>query len=167
MKKINKHKIPNSGFKAPDNYFNSFEENLLTELKLKDQVSNTGMEIPVDYFKNFKVENPIENNLNAEPNVISLFRNQKWFMAASIAAIFIMLITIPFEFKNDSLDFASIDNDVIENYILNTDFDTTDFNNLITNTNTFENIILEETLNDVILDDYMYNNINLEDLNIE
>ena len=164
MKKIDLHNIRNTGFKTPDNYFNSFEENLLTELKLKEQVSNTGMKAPSGYFENFKITVPVNKTTKSESKVISLFRNQKWLVAASVAAVFVLFIFLPKE-QSNALDFASLENESIENYILTNDFESVELNNLITNTEAFENAIMEEALSDVSLEDYLYDNAELEDFN--
>lgn len=166
MKNLNKHNISDTGFKTPDGYFNSFEEKLLLELKLKEKVNTPGFNVPENYFADFKVSTSIDNKPKSEPKVISLFRNQKWLIAASIAAIFIVLVSMPTG-QNNSLGFASLDSDSIESYLLTNDFDSAELNNLITNPSDFETSILEETLNDVPLEDYLYNNMELEDLNLE
>ncbi len=166
MKKLNKHNVSETGFKTPDDYFASFEENLLSEINLKEKVNATGFKTPDGYFDNFKVTISENGKQKSEPKVISLFRNKKWLAAASIAAVFIVLISFPKETDN-SLDFASLDSDSIETYLLNNDFDSAELNNLIVNTTDFESSILEETLNDVHLEDYLYNNMELEDLNLE
>lgn len=163
MKKLKLHNDIKSGFKTPENYFNSFEEQLLSELKLKEQVSNSGFNEPKDYFNNFKVD--LSEVKPSEPKVIPLFNNKTMLYVASIAAAFILLLTIPS--NNNELNFASLDNDTIEDYLLISDFESSELNDLITNTTAFEDKILEETLNNIPLEDYLYNNSELDDFNLE
>ena len=163
MKKLKLHNDIKSGFKTPENYFNTFEEQLLSELKLKEQVSNSGFNEPKDYFNNFKVD--LSEVKPSEPKVIPLFNKKTMLFVTSIAAAFILLLTIPS--NNNELNFASLDNDTIEDYLLISDFESSELNDLITNTTAFEDKILEETLNNIPLEDYLYNNSELDDFNLE
>ena len=166
MRKLNKHNRLDTGFKVPDDYFSTFEENLISELELKEKVNTSGFKIPRNYMNDFEVKVPSVKSSSIESKVIALFSDQKWLVAASIAAIFILLVSIPTK-QHDVLDFAFLDSDSIESYLLTNDFDSAELNNLITNPSDFETSILEETLNDLPLEDYLYNNIELEDLNLE
>lgn len=163
MKKQKLHKDIKSGFKTPDNYFNTFEEQLLSELKLKEHVSKSGFNEPNGYLDNFKVE--LSKVQTSKPKVISLLNKKTILYAASIAAIFVLLLTIPSNEKE--VNFASLDSESIENYLLISDFESSELNDLITNTTAFESKILEETLSDITLEDYLYNNSELEDFNLE
>lgn len=166
MRKLNKHNRLDTGFKVPDDYFSTFEENLISEIELKEKVNTSGFKIPRNYMNDFEVKVPSVKSSSNESKVIALFSDQKWLVAASIAAIFILLVSIPTKQHSD-LDFGSLDNDSIESYLLTNDFDSAELNHLITNPSDFETSILEKTLNDLPLEDYLYNNIELEDLNLE
>ena len=163
MKKIGKHNISTPGFKTPKNYFESLENNLLSELSLRDQVAESGLNIPEGYLENFKVEIP---KSETNPKVINLFNNRSWLYVASVAAMIIFIMTIP-KMGSNAITFASLDNDSIENYLLTNDLESLELNNLITNTTAFENTILEETLDEIHLEDYLYENIDVEDFNLE
>lgn len=161
---MTKKKLHNvkSGFKTPDNYFNQFEVNLLSEIGLKERVSKTGFNIPDGYLDTFKVE---INEPTSKTKVISLFNRKTLWYAASVAAITILLITIP-NFKiTDS--FAAIDTESMESYMLTNDYDAYELSELFIDTNAFEEAILEESITDASLEDYLYNNAELEDINIE
>ncbi|WP_250434451.1 hypothetical protein [Hanstruepera flava] len=162
MTKNKLHNVKASGFKTPDDYFNQFEDNLLLELQLKENVSNSGFKAPEGYLNAFKVNvTPIES----ETKVIPLFNKKTILYVASIAAVFLMLLIIPTSKNN--INFASLDSETLENYLLTSDFESVELSHLITNTSTFENSILEETLSDVNLEDYLYNNTELEDLDFD
>lgn len=163
MKKIGKHNISTTGFKTPKDYFETLENNLISELNLRDQVSESGLNIPDGYLEGFKVELP-KSEFNTK--VINLFNKKSWLYVASVAAVIIFIFTIP-KIGSNAITFASLDNDSIENYLLTNDLESVELSNLITNTTAFENIILEETLNDIYLEDYLYENIDVEDFNIE
>ena len=162
MTKKTLHTDLESGFKIPDNYFNEFESDLLLELRLKDQVSKSGFELPEDYLDNLKID--IEKP-ESKSKVISLFNRKTLLYAASIAAITILVISIP-EF-NTTHNFATIDDDSMESYMLINDYDAYELGDLIIDSSAFEDAILKETITDASLEDYMYNNAELEDINIE
>lgn len=162
---MTKRKLHNieSGFKTPDNYFNQFEDNLLREIKLKERVSNSGHKVPTGYFENFEVT--IDKQNPTETKVISLFSRKTLLYAASIAAIAILIINIP-AFKTTQ-NFASLDVESMETYMLDNDYSAYDLSDLITDSEAFEESILDEALINISLEDYFYENIELEDFNIE
>lgn len=161
---MTKNKLHNmkSGFKVPDNYFNQLEENLLSEISLKEHVSETGFNIPDGYFEMFKVE---INEPASKTKVISLFSRKTMWYAASVAAIVILLINIP-DFKATD-NFAAIDTESMESYMLTNDYDAYELSELFIETKGFEAAILEESITDASLEDYLYDNAELEDINIE
>lgn len=161
MTKKKLHNIK-SGFKTPDNYFNQFEDNLLSEIRLKEQVSKTGFEVPDGYLDMFKVE---INEPVPQSKVISLFSRKTIWYAASVAAVAILLINIP-SFKTTD-NFVAIDTESIESYMLDTDYDAYELGDLIIDPSAFEDAILEESITDASLEDYFYDNVELEDFNIE
>lgn len=163
MKRQKLYKDIKSGFKTPDNYFNTFEDQLLSELNLKERVSKSGFKEPNDYLNNFEVD--LSEVQTSKPKVISLLHKKTMLYAASIAAAFVLLLIIPRTEKE--ANFASLDSETIENYLLISDFESTELNDLITNTTAFESKILDETLSDIPLEDYLYNNSELEDFNLE
>lgn len=165
MKKHLLHNINKPGFKVPDNYFNNLEETLLSEIALKKSIPSTGFKTPDNYFENFKVHGIDTLSKKSNPKVISIFRKNPWLYVASAAALIVLLFNIAT--VNKPVNFASLDNESIENYILINDFETIELNNLIINPTAFENTILKEALSDASLEDYLYDNAELEDFNIE
>lgn len=158
----NKSHNMKSGFKTPDNYFNQFEDNLLSEISLKERVSKTGFNIPDGYFETFKVE---IKEPASKTKVISLFSRKTMWYAASVAAITVLLVNIP-NFKTTD-NFAAIGTESMESYMLTNDYDAYELSELFIDTNAFEEAILEESITDASLEDYLYNNAELEDINIE
>ncbi len=163
MKNSKLHSIKKSGFKTPDNYFQNFESSLLSEIALKEQSKSSGFKVPKNYFETFEVSKIDTGSLEKkETKVIPLFSKKNWLYAASIAAIGILLISLP-DF-NQSVSFSSLDNESIENYILTNDYESSTLNNLITDPAAFEDAIYNEALSDISLESYLYNNADLEDL---
>lgn len=166
MKNSKLHTIKESGFKTPDNYFQSFEESLLSEISLKEKSKSSGFSVPKNYFDTFEMSKIDSVSIEKkETKVIPLFSKKRWLYAASVAAIAILLISLP-DF-NQSVSFSSLDNESIENYILSNDYESSTLNNLITDPSAFEDAIYNEALSDVSLESYLYNNSELEDLNLE
>ena len=117
MNSNNKH--IKTGFKTPDNYFDSFEEKLLNKLSIETEVlidNKTGYKIPKDYFDAFekellsKVEKP-------EPKVIPLFNTRKLYYVASVAAILIFSLFIINPTYSDPITFDDLEYASIEEYI--------------------------------------------------
>ena len=105
-----------TGFKTPDNYFDSFDEKLLSKLAAKTgiQVDNkTGFKVPEGYFDSFEKE-LLSKTDKPIPKVISLFSISKFYYVASVAAILVFSLFIikptysgPITF--DDLEYASIE----------------------------------------------------------
>ncbi|UPS91490.1 MULTISPECIES: hypothetical protein [unclassified Bizionia] len=163
MKNSKLHTIKKTGFKTPDNYFKNFEETLLSEIALKEQSKASGFKVPENYFETFQVPKlDIVSEEKTETKVIPLFSKKTWLYAASIAAIAILVISLP-DF-NKPVSFSSLDNESIEDYILSNDYESSTLNNLIIDPSAFEDAIYTDALSDVSLESYLYNNSELEDL---
>jgi len=114
------------GFKAPEDYFENFEERLFYKIAEENFPESSGFKIPENYFAD------LENRLLAvveapktKSKVIPLFRTKHIAAVAAVAASLIIGISI---FKNpdtnttiDSLQLATIDN-YIDAGNLNLDF---------------------------------------------
>lgn len=56
MKKSQLHQIKRTGHKAPDTYFDTFEERLFAKMEVQDAMAtlkDSGHKVPKDYFENF------------------------------------------------------------------------------------------------------------------
>ncbi|NJN28883.1 MAG: hypothetical protein HC819_24405, partial [Cyclobacteriaceae bacterium] len=58
------HNIKETGFKVPDNYFESLEETILNDVKLKEKIAHSGFKTPDNYFES--VEETIAQGLKQE-----------------------------------------------------------------------------------------------------
>jgi len=109
-----------SGFKAPENYFESFEDRLISRLEDgkstripdKEQVFT----VPQGYFNT--LEDNILSKTKKKPRVVSLFRKEYLFYAAAVAAIFVFLLG---DFSKTTnavpLGWDNIEISAMENYI--------------------------------------------------
>jgi hypothetical protein len=155
--KNNKH-IP--GFKAPEGYFENFEEQLFLKIEEDAFPKETGFSVPEGYFENLE-ETVLQNIIASEKqkDVIPLFQNRTLIyitaIAACVAIIFSVINTketIPNQMKN--LPFSSIDSYINEG---NLGFDSYDVIALlndedVSNLNFETNIFSEENLENYLLE---------------
>lgn len=133
MKKLdldNDKKI-DTGFKIPENYFDSFEDRLMQRIffEVKNEKIDTGFIIPEDYFKSF--EDKIMQKVlttNNETKVISLWRHKSVWISSVAAAIVISLGTFLY-FNNTN---SSINLDSQEYLAYSSDLTTEDIVNHLT-----------------------------------
>jgi len=117
MNTNNKH--IKTGFTTPDNYFDSFEENLLGKLSIETDTrvdNNTGFSVPEGYLESFEKE-LLSKVVKPAPKVISLFNKRKFYYVASVAAILIFSLFIINPTYSDPITFGDIEYASIEDYI--------------------------------------------------
>jgi len=169
MKDNNLHNIKSTGFKTPENYFESFNEKLLAKLKDEDKlstISSTGFKVPNDYFKTVddKVLSSLANN--DEPKVISLFSWKKVAFTTAVAASLILMFNIAFN-PQEKLTFESLETASIENYLAEEDFISYELADLLTQEELNSEVFANTDISEDSLEDYLLENVNIEDLLIE
>lgn len=103
-----------TGFKTPDNYFNTFEDTLYEQLSIN---TKTGFEAPKDYFEDLeekllkKIEQPKKSKL------ISLVNKKQFLSFSSIAAAFIIAFFIVKPSELNPLNFNDIEYADYEDYL--------------------------------------------------
>ncbi len=113
MNKNKLHNIKDSGFKAPENYFDGLEDSIMDQIKLHEKIEDTGFKSPDNYFD--LLEDKIIDRVKHEPKVISLFNKRNLLYASSIAAALVIMFSI---FINKSeLTFDDLETASIENYL--------------------------------------------------
>lgn len=111
MKNDNLNNIKNSGFKIPDNYFQDFEENILSKVKLKSLTEDSGFVVPDNYFDEFKV------SVKNETKVISIFNRKNRLLVSSIAAAIVLFFSLNI-FNNSIVSLNDLDTETVDSYIL-------------------------------------------------
>ncbi|NNF19038.1 MAG: hypothetical protein HKN61_04625 [Flavobacteriaceae bacterium] len=112
-----KKKPENSGFKVPENYFESLEARL--KARMEDPVENipgeSGFAVPEGYFESFDAR--LKSRMpQTEPKVIRLETYRKyWVSAVSVAAILLLTFTL-FIPTDDELSFDDLAKGDIEAY---------------------------------------------------
>lgn len=168
-------KRKNSGFKAPEGYFEGLKDDLMD--KLSKETSSLpdkgGFKVPENYFENLPKE-IIEKVAKKESGVIRLKSYRKYFYAAaSVAAILLLVINI--EWKNTSdFTFDDLAETEIEYYLEDNEFGMSSYElaEVILEEdleiNNFLDAEMNENLDDDNIMDYLEDNIeNIDELNLE
>jgi hypothetical protein len=165
MKKENLHNIKETGFSVPKDYFKNFEDSIMSEVKLKEMVNETGYKVPVAYFETLE-----ENILNqvSEKNtskVISLFNTRNIVYISSIAAAVLLLFNLSIFESKSSWD--SLDADTVENYLINENIGAYEIASTLDDIDLSNENFISPQVNEKAIENYILNNIDIEDLIIE
>lgn len=122
MKKNKLHNIKSTGFKTPDNYFESFEDKLFDRLTVQKSIKDIeepGYTVPKDYFET--LEDKVFSKLKSEDRPVIRLKSRKTFyyivgIAASLLLLFAVFI------NNESSEYISAE--VVEAYLENRDLST-------------------------------------------
>jgi cell division protein FtsL len=160
------HNIKDTGFKVPKNYFDSLEDAILTDLKLKEMAPESGYKVPDNYFESLehKITNAIV--LEKEGKVIKLFTWRKAAYITSIAASLILMFNIFFNnTKNITID--TIETASIEDYILNEDLETSEIASLFADEDLADVQLINDGYSSETLENYIIDNLEIEDIIIK
>ena len=163
MKKRRIEHIEKTGFKVPVTYFKDFEDTLLSELNLKDKVSATGFQVPEDYFESLDESIYSRASKNKQGKVIDLVSFKRTAYTVAVAASLVLMFSVFFN-KKEPLTLDSIETASIENYILNEDLETTDIASLFSNVDASNLNDMDVNLNSDSLEDYLLENLDVDDL---
>lgn len=108
------------GFKAPKDYFESFDERLFNKMEEDNLPQEAGFRVPDEYFSG--MEDAILKKINAsekQPKVIPLFRKQTLLYVASVAACVAILFSVLKTDTNNGSDFNDIQLATLDDYIEN------------------------------------------------
>lgn len=163
MKKNKLNNIKATGFKTPENYFESFEAKLLDRIVDKQKLeglSKTGFTVPNEYFKT--VEDSILDKINTRDNtpVISLTSRKSFYYIASIAASLMLLFAIYINTNNKE----ELSIEMVENYFEDTEISSYELAQLMSETDFLEDnfTIIESTFNEDNLETYLLENSDIE-----
>lgn len=149
-----------TGFKTPDNYFESLEDKILSQAKLQEKVSDSGFAIPDDYFKT--IENCVLDAVSEEKDtkVVSLFSRKNIIYISSIAAA--VLIMFGIFSRTTTPTFEGLDETLVENYILEQDYETYEIASLLSEED-LTNELININYSEENLEDFIFNNSEVED----
>ncbi len=160
----------NSGFKIPEDYLDTFNDNLLNKIASEDQSSipkNEGFKIPERYFNS--LHKNITSKLEEKPTKIITLKSYKkyYYSAISVAAVLLLFFTIQPKKSNNISDLASSE---IDAYFEDTDLglSTYEIAEVIPVDDLELDDVLETTINDEDIVNYLDDNIDyINELNIE
>lgn len=163
MKKLHIKHIKKTGFKVPENYFEDFEDILLSELKLKETISKSGFAVPQNYFES--LEQRINDTIkkDKEVKVIKLFTWRKALFTASIAASLILMFNVLYN-KKEIVSMNTIETVSIENYILTEDLESNEIASLFSNDDLSDLNLNNMSFNSETLENYVIDNLEIEDI---
>ena len=166
--KLNLNNIKNAGFKTPDNYFDAVEDNIMNAIKQENNLNlskETGFKTPDNYFDT--IEDVIINKIETKttPKVITLFSKRNLLYASSIAAAVLLLFNLSIFDKE--VTWESLDAQTVENYIIDEGIDSYELAALLTDDDFSEIDFIEQNITAETLENYLLDNLDLEELMIE
>ncbi len=162
MKQNKLHNIKNTGFKTPNAYFKGLENQILNQVKLSE-IDNSGFKMPKDYLDT--VENRVISSLSLkeETKVISLFSKRNIIYISSIAAAILLVFNLSV-FEKDVWDLEA---ETVENYIIDEAISTYEIAALLDDEDLIEDNFINHSFSDEIIENYVLDNIDIEELILE
>ena len=156
------HNIKETGFKVPKDYFDTLEDTVLDNIKLKEQSSEPGFKTPDNYFET--LEDTILSKVSEKesPKVISIFSRRNLIYASSIAAAVLLLLNLSI-FENES-GWEDIEAETVENYIINENMGSYEIASLLIDEELNEDNLTDIEFSDEALENYFLDHTTVEDL---
>ena len=168
MKNKSLHSIKDTGFKAPDRYFEAFDDALLSRLNNTNQLKDihaSGFDMPKNYLDTFD-QSVLDKIQKKDSKVVRLLPWKKMAYATAVAASVLLMFSLIFK-SSDELSFETIETATIEDYIFEEDFTSLELAALFTEDELNSNDLVETTISDDSIEDYLLEHMSLEDLIIE
>ncbi|GAK99455.1 hypothetical protein JCM19314_3500 [Nonlabens ulvanivorans] len=164
MEKENKHN-KDLGFQVPQDFFKNFEEDMMTQWNLEDKLGKeTGFEVPDGYFETLEeqllpVVDDKVRQLPKKSNVTTFL-----YPVLAIAAMLVIVLTL--NSGNESVDIASVDTSVLEDYLIEESFlyDDATVDILFADNDILDNISLTESVDTDVLYDYLEDEMDLNEI---
>ena len=165
MKRINKHKIEDTGFTVPKDYFKSFEDLIHSQAKLNNVANKTGYKTPDSYFETFEAKILNQVSENDTSRLIPLFNKRNLVYVSSIAAAILLLFNLSiFEGKSA---WETLDSETVENYLINENIGAYEIASTLENIDFLEENFVSPHMNEAALEAYLLEHTDIEDLIIE
>ncbi|WP_299526804.1 hypothetical protein [Winogradskyella sp.] len=161
MKNDKLHKIKSTGFKTPDDYFESFEDKLFERLEEKATIAginDTGFKVPKDYFNDLDDEIISKLNTDDKP-VVKLNSRKTFYYVAGIAASLALMLAIYINRSDEE-----ISAEMVETYFQESDLDSYELAELLVDAEILEEdfILVEPEYNEENLESYLLENTDIE-----
>ncbi|MFT4612239.1 MAG: hypothetical protein ACJA1H_001297 [Glaciecola sp.] len=163
MKEKKLDTINTSGFKVPKDYFSQVEEQILSEVHLKNTFDTTGFDVPDSYFES--LEHKIFQKLEEEQGVkvIPLFSWKKVIYVSAMAACLVLMFNV-FYNASETITFDSLETASIENYLEQEDYTSYELASLLTDDELDINNFTDIEISEGSLEDYLLDQSDIEDL---
>jgi hypothetical protein len=165
MNKNNLHHIKSTGFKTPQNYFESFDDQIFNVLKKENQleaIKTSGFKVPTDYFETFDDE--LISHITNDTKIVPLFSWKKVAYLSGIAAALVVMFSLLF---NNTNDWNKIETASIENYLTEEDFSNYEIASLLTDEELTADNFTDSGFSETSLENYLLENTTIEDLLID
>ncbi|GAK89253.1 hypothetical protein JCM19297_1081 [Nonlabens ulvanivorans] len=164
MEKENKHN-KDLGFQVPQDFFKNFEENMMTQWNLEDKLGKeTGFEVPDGYFESLEEQllPVVDDKVRKLPNRSNI--TTFLYPVLTIAAMLAIVLTL--NSGNKSVDIASVDTSVLEDYLIEESFlyDDATVDILFADNDILDNINLTESVDTDVLYDYLEEEMELNEI---
>ncbi len=165
MKQNKLHNIKKTGFKAPEDYFNTLEDAILSDIKLKKTSSDSGFKLPENYFDTLEDKIIDKVSTKAPTKVVPLFRKRTIIYISSAAAAVLLLFNLSI-FENKP-SFDSLDFETVENYIMSENIGSYEIATLLSEEDLLEENFIEYKVEEETVKTYILDNLDVEDIIIE
>lgn len=166
MKRNNLHNIKSTGYKTPEDYFDSLEDAIFSKLSV-DHISSkfhtTGFKVPESYFETLDAKILKNVSKNRSASVIPIFNWKKVAYLSGIAASLVLAFNIFFNNSN-SLTFDDLETASIENYLMNEDLNADDIAPYMSTNELNAANFVETKINTSDIEDYLLQNSDVEHL---
>lgn len=165
MNKENKHN-KDLGFQVPQDFFKEFEEEMMVHVKLDEKIGKeTGFQVPDGYFES------LESKLlpQSDSKVIQLeprsSKSKLWYPLLAIAAILAVIFNLN-NGSNASIDLASVETAILEEYLVEESFlyDDVAVDILFADNDVLDHIDFSEGIEPDDLYDYLEDDIELNEI---
>lgn len=148
--------IKSTGFNTPKDYFDTFDEILMSKISETKQlkiVKDTGYVTPKDYFKNLdrSIIKAVSKN---EPSVITINKKRIAYYITGIAASILLCIGL---FSIINTDNTSLSTEMVSDYLENSDLNSYELAELLSENNLLEEnfSVFETNYTEAPLEDYI------------
>lgn len=166
MKNKNLHNIKSLGFKTPDNYFESFDDKLLSKLKDEDtlnSIESPGFKVPDYYFESFEDNILSQIDDKKEAKAISLFSWKKAAYISGVAASLVLMYNVLFN-ASENITYESLKTASVEDFIINEGLSTYEIASLLEDTDLEEVGYIESNFYEDNIEDFIFDDINTIDI---
>lgn len=164
MEKENKHN-KDLGFQVPQDFFKNFEEDMMTQWNLEEKLGKeTGFEVPDGYFESLEEEliPAVDDKVRHLPKK----SNFTTFLYPVLAIAAMLAIVLTLNTGNETIDIASVETSVLEDYLIEESFlyDDTTVDILFADNDILDDISLTESLDTDVLYDYLEEEMELNEI---